>query len=143
MDSISLQGPSKTVYLVGEAAPTAFEGLVVTAKYANGNEEAVTDYQVSTLDTATRGEKTVTVTYQTKTATFTVKVVQPGDVDDSGDVSANDALMALQASTGKITLTAAEALAADVDGIDQVTAADALLILQYSTQKIVQFPVDK
>lgn len=65
------------------------------------------------------------------------KIVQSkGDVNNSGKVTAEDALLALQAATKKITLNAIETDAADVDGKEGVTAADALLILQYTTQKI-------
>ncbi|MGI6264835.1 MAG: discoidin domain-containing protein [Acutalibacteraceae bacterium] len=63
----------------------------------------------------------------------------PGDVDGSGAVTAADALMALQAATGKILLTEREQTAADVDGKPGVSAADALLILQYATGKITAF----
>lgn len=65
-----------------------------------------------------------------------------GNVDGSEDgVTAADALMALQAATGKVTLTAEQVVLADVDGKDGVTANDALLILQYATKKINAFPV--
>ncbi|MGI6265140.1 MAG: discoidin domain-containing protein [Acutalibacteraceae bacterium] len=63
--------------------------------------------------------------------------VLPGDVDESGEVTAADALMALQAATGKIALADARTAAADVDGVPGVSAADALMILQAATGKIV------
>lgn len=63
-----------------------------------------------------------------------------GDIDGKNGVLANDALLALQAATNKITLDAAQILAADVDGKDGVTANDALMILQYATKKITAFP---
>lgn len=66
----------------------------------------------------------------------------PGDVDGKDGVTATDALMALQAATGKITLTDTQQKAADVDGETGVTASDALMILQYATQKITSFPVE-
>ena len=62
--------------------------------------------------------------------------VAKGDVNGNGTVEPADALMALQAATGKITLTPEQETAADVDGQNGVTANDALLILQYATQKI-------
>lgn len=64
-----------------------------------------------------------------------------GDVDADGGVTANDALQALQAATGKITLSDTAALAAEVDGEANVSASDALLILQYATKKIISFPM--
>lgn len=136
---------SITAYRTGE--PLDKSSLTVTAHYEGGASKPVTVYDVSALDSSTRGVKTLTVTYTedgvTKTAAFDVTVVRPGDVDNNGDITAADALMALQASTSKITLTAAQTLAANVDKIDLVAAADALLILQYSTQKISQFPIER
>ncbi|MGI6264687.1 MAG: TIM-barrel domain-containing protein [Acutalibacteraceae bacterium] len=68
-----------------------------------------------------------------------VEDVIPGDVNDDKEVTAADALMALQAATGKITLTERQRQAADVDGNEGVSAADALLILQKATGKINEF----
>lgn len=64
-----------------------------------------------------------------------------GDLTGDGRVDSVDALVALQAATGKISLTAVQAMAADVDGQDGISAGDALLILQYATKKIRSFPV--
>ena len=66
-----------------------------------------------------------------------------GDLTGDGEVKAEDALKALQAATGKITLTDKETAAADVDTTEGVSANDALLILQYATQKIFVFPVEQ
>lgn len=65
-----------------------------------------------------------------------------GDLDGKAGVTASDALLALQAATGKVTLDDRQKAAADVDGQDGVTAADALLILQHATGKITTFPVE-
>lgn len=78
---------------------------------------------------------TVTVTEGEKTAVY-------GDVDQNGEVQAADALLALQAATDKVALTADQEVAADVDGEAGVSANDALMILQYSTKKIGSFPVE-
>lgn len=55
-----------------------------------------------------------------------------GDVNLDGRITSSDALLALQASVGKITLESARQNAADVDKDGSITATDALLILQYS-----------
>ena len=54
-----------------------FSGAKITASYNNGTTEVVdvTSDMCSSVDTSTFGEKTVTVTYQGKTATFKVYVV--------------------------------------------------------------------
>lgn len=66
-----------------------------------------------------------------------------GDVDGNGTVDASDALLALQAATGKVALNWAQWMLADVDNDEngEVTAADALFILQYATRKIGRFPI--
>ena len=65
-----------------------------------------------------------------------------GNLDGKEGITASDALVALQISTGKIVPTAEQRAGGDVDGKEGITAADALMILQYATQKITAFPVD-
>jgi hypothetical protein len=75
--------PTKTAYTAGEAFSSA--GLVVSAAYSDGNaDEEVTDYTLtwngaalaegSTAITAGTGTKTITVTYEGKTAGFAITV---------------------------------------------------------------------
>lgn len=78
-----------------------------------------------------------------RTDTGTTSRPQPGDVTMNGEVTAEDALVVLQAATGKITLTTQETTLADVNADGGVTAEDALLILQFYTRKIASFPGDK
>lgn len=65
-----------------------------------------------------------------------------GDVNGNTEVTAEDALLALQAATDKITLDETAKTAADVDKTTGVSANDALLILQHATKKIISFPVE-
>ncbi len=65
-----------------------------------------------------------------------------GDLDESGEVTASDALLALQMATNKVDFTDEQSAVADVDGDGKVTANDALLILQYATKKINSFPIE-
>ena len=62
-----------------------------------------------------------------------------GDVDSNGNVTASDALLALQCSVQKIALAGEEFAAADVNGDGKISATDALLILQYAVGKIDEF----
>ncbi len=66
-----------------------------------------------------------------------------GDVNLSGKVDTNDALIILQYTVDKITLTGEQLLAADVttpvDG--NITVTDALTALQYSVDKISSLPI--
>ena len=72
LESITVSGPNKTEYKIGEKLDLT--GLVVTAHYSTGDEATVTGYEVSGFDSSTAGEKTITVTYQGKTAAFKVTV---------------------------------------------------------------------
>ena len=67
--------PTKKNYFVDDEFDPA--GLSVKAVYNTGEEDlAAADYQLSGFDSATAGEKTVTVTFQTFTATFKVTVAE-------------------------------------------------------------------
>lgn len=66
-----------------------------------------------------------------------------GNIDGQNGVTAADALVALQAATGKVQLTDTQAAVVDVDENGEITAGDALLILQYATQKIDRFPAQR
>ncbi len=66
--------PARTEYQKGDVLDTT--GMVVSTVWTDGSKEVLADgYTVSDLDSAETGEKTITVTYQTFTATFTVEVV--------------------------------------------------------------------
>ena len=70
--------PAKTEYIVNDVLDTT--GMVVTATYSDGSSMEITGYTLSSPDMSTAGEKTITVTYQGKTATFTVTVSEPQPV---------------------------------------------------------------
>ena len=68
--------------------------------------------------------------------TFTVRLSIIGDVNDDGQITAQDASLVLQAVAGKITLSDSQISVADVNGDGQITAQDASLILQKVAGKI-------
>ena len=66
--------PAKLEYHKGDTLDTT--GMVVSTIWTDDSKEILEDgYTVSELDSTETGEKTITVTYQTFTATFTVEVV--------------------------------------------------------------------
>lgn len=68
-----VNAPAKDIYLEGQKFDST--GLGVQAVYDNGTTADVTkSVKLSAIDTAKAGTKTVTVTYEGKTATFTVEV---------------------------------------------------------------------
>ena len=77
---------------------------------------------------------------------FRIKEQTPiryGILSGGETVSVTDALMALQASIGKLSLADDLIIAADVDGDQKITVTDALLILQKSVGKLELFPVEQ
>ena len=93
--SITVTAPTKVAYTTADTA-LDLAGMVVTAKYSDNSTKVIaTGYTVSTVDFSTPGEKTVTVTYEGKTATFkvtvavqkfTVKFVVNGQEVQTGEV---------------------------------------------------------
>jgi len=69
--------PTKTVYTVGETLDLT--DLVVTATYSDSTTQAVTGYNTSGFNSSTAGVQTITVTYNGKTATFTITVTVGGN----------------------------------------------------------------
>ena len=66
--------PNKTTYYVGDRLVTT--GLSLTATYSNGTTKTIySDFTCSPALLNTAGTQTVTVTYEGKTATFTVTVL--------------------------------------------------------------------
>ena len=74
--SISLTGPNKTTYQIGESLDLT--GLMVIGTYSDGSTKTITDYQVSQVDLSTSGTKTVTITKDDQSATFTIIVDEEG-----------------------------------------------------------------
>jgi uncharacterized protein YjdB len=69
------RNPDKTQYLVGEAIDLS--GLQVSAVYSNGVSLAISGYSVGSASTAEPGTKTITVSYDGKSSSFTITVVKP------------------------------------------------------------------
>jgi len=83
--------PAKTEYITKDTA-LDLTGMVVTATLSDNTTKTVTDYSTSVPDFSTGGEKTVTVTYEGKTATFTVtvKAKPEGGIPGGGTTTATD-----------------------------------------------------
>lgn len=137
-------GVSKT------ADRTALNEVIVQASAALNDGKAYTEATQTALATAkdtaiavnrnTAADDTV-ITEATTALTAALDGLRYalGDINGNGEVTAEDALLALQAATEKVTLTATEQYAAGVDETEGVSASDALLILQHATKKITEF----
>ena len=68
--------PDKTEYCEGDELDTT--GLTLTATYSDGSTRAIDGgFVCSGFDSSTPGQKTVTVLFEGKTATFDVSVLEP------------------------------------------------------------------
>lgn len=95
--------PSKTKYEIGEALDTT--GLTLLVRYSDGSTKTFTDgFTIGTFDSSTAGEKTVTVSYGGKTASFTVTVEKAEEPKPS----------AAQLVVGSATATVGSAVELDV-----------------------------
>ena len=121
------------------AEATKSDGNTYPAEALAALEEALAAAKKLVSDVAASQADVDAATQALQNAINALQSVTLGDVNGNGAVTAEDALMALQAATGKIELTAVQQKAADVDGQDGVTANDALMILQFATQKITSF----
>lgn len=135
VSSISVQSkPSKTVYTVGETFNLS--GLSIKVNMSDGTSKTITSgFSVSEPDMKTSGTKSVTVTYEGKTTTFTITVNNSsseklGDVNGDGKISIVDAKAVLQSIAGTKTLTEAQTAAADLNKDGKITIIDAKWILQ-------------
>ena len=82
LSSVAVESmPDKTVYQIGEAFDP--KGLSVRLNYADGTSFVINEgFGISGFDSSSAGTKTVTVTYQDKTATFSVTVGSDGPTDE-------------------------------------------------------------
>lgn len=131
--------PTKTAYIQGQDLDLT--GAKITVSYSDSTAEdisigagMVTGYNKNTI-----GQQTLTVNYLNKTTTFNVTVRKKGDITGDNKVTAVDALQALQAASGRRTLTDIEKAAADVNGDGKATTVDALKILQFASGRITSF----
>lgn len=145
-------GENYVVLLVeGDALPTVDNAIYYIDQTTTASTGAIT-FNVYPMDIAEQKALTLYITSD-KEGFSTIKIsmgyapagsyeVQPytlGDVNEDGKINSVDALLNLQASVGKITLSASAKLAADVNLDGTVNSVDALRILQYSVGKITSF----
>ena len=74
--SITVTAPTKLAYTTADTE-LDLAGMVVTANYSDATQRVITEgYTVSPVDFSTAGDKTVTVTFEGKTDSFTITVAQ-------------------------------------------------------------------
>lgn len=83
LDRISVTPPTKVEYVVGDNFNAA--GMIVRAIFTDGTDKTLTsaEFTVSGFSSATPGLKTVTITYEGKTATFGVAVFDPAAEEEA------------------------------------------------------------
>ena len=104
LESITISTyPSKTTYYIGDSLDTT--GLVLTLTYSDGSTATATSgFTTSGFSSTSVGSKTVTVTYNGKTATFTVTVINDNTETISG-VCGDNLTWTFDESTGTLTIS--------------------------------------
>lgn len=103
--AVSVQSmPIKTVYTIGEAFDP--NGLTLTATYSNGSIETITSgFTCTGFSSAAAGNKTITVSYAGKTASFVVAVIPPTVYTLTYDANGGTGAPAQETGNGTITLS--------------------------------------
>ena len=83
--------PEKTEYVVGETFNP--EGLVINVIYDDNEKVITTAYVVEPVDTSSIGEKTVTITYQSISTSFSIEVIDIVDIAISSSPEKMDYLV--------------------------------------------------
>jgi hypothetical protein len=140
---------TNTNFIIDKAAPLV-SGVVNNNVYINkvvitfneGNAKLNGTDFMSGNSVSNSGNYTLTVTDlagNTTEIVFSIEAVAKGDVNEDGKIAAVDALMALQAASGRIILTDTQQYAADVNNDGKITTIDALKILQFISGRIGTF----
>ena len=107
-------------------------GLVVEKLYNDGNREETTEYTVSGYNALKKGVQTVTVTYNTFTATFEVFLSDAllGDIDLDGKVTGIDSNYMKRTMAGEMQVEEKtdRYFACDMNGDGAINALDSALL---------------
>ena len=93
--------PTKTHYRL--STPFNQNGLKIALKYSDNTEKIITEgFNISGFDSSAAGEKTITVAYEGRVATFTVLVVnlKAGDINNDNSINLLDLSALAQAVAG-------------------------------------------
>ncbi len=119
--------PAKINYYIGDSLDTA--GMVLELTYSDGTVKTVTDgYTTSGFDSAAEGTKSVTVTYEGKSASYSVSVKTPtvalNAANKTMDIGYSYTLVATPKPSATVTWTSSDESVATVEG-GTVTAKSA------------------
>lgn len=81
-------------------------------------------------------------TIPSRSSSISLNTGKIGDVDQNGQIDAQDAVMILKYVAHNITLSEEALKVANADGIGDVDAQDAVMILKYVAHNITEFPND-
>ena len=97
--------PAKTVYFKGESLDTT--GLILSVNKSDGTTVNVTDGFICSPTVLNKtGIQTITVVYDSKSASFDITVEEPcvpGDVNLDGNIDGEDAVMVRCITAGALT----------------------------------------
>ena len=124
--------------LVGSTVTFTADGLAENVKVTSHGQE-IDFTEKDGVYSFTMPEGSVMVSADVKEQ----EKIMYGDVDNNGEITVNDALLALQSAVGKIQLSDGQIKAGDVDGTEGLSVSDARLILQKAVGKIEEFTLQQ
>ena len=130
------QQPNITEYFIGDQL--SIYGLEVTATYSDGTTATayITAAEITGFDSVTAGDKTLTVTYGGKTATFTVTVMDSIiEITQQPNKTVYRIGEQLDITGLEVTYNLREIVSvnlADITGFDSATAGDKTLTVTYN-----------
>ncbi len=142
-ETLTVLTPRVLNFIMGEKIDLSALKVYLTS--ASGARTEIFDYTVSAVDPAVKGPQTVSITYKEYAEIFTINIspyYQRGDANGDGEVTAEDARLALRASVKLYNPTGENPRnAADADRDGEITSADARLILRAAVklESIISF----
>lgn len=124
------KGTEKKLYVLGEEFDNSI--IKLKLKYVDGTtKEVVTGFTVSGYDNSKLGKQTITVTYEGKTKTFDITVVEflNGDLDDNKKVDLGDVTILAQLAAGWQVECVMDRT--DVNGDGGADLSDVVILAQY------------
>lgn len=148
VDPITVGGSTQLKVTANYSDETT-EDVTSSASYISDDEDKATVSTTGLVEAVAEGGATITVTFGGKQDLVSVTVnpepIIYGDINNDGEVTIADAVIALKASINLVELDedVNQFIRADVNGDSKIDVKDAVLILRFIKNRITIFPVEQ
>ena len=127
--------PDKSVYVIGEELDLS--GCSLKVSYDKGNSQIINknDGLTGSADLSSPGQKELSLTYNGKTVTHPITVIEKADVNTDGNINISDAVMLQSWLLGR-TKTLSNWKAADLCEDDRIDVFDMVLLRQLLVERM-------